>query len=1737
MYFWDVPLENVLSPFSFRSKAIVAFRLDDDLDPEERIIALNPSTYHRALYWAINLYKIKAISYDYPTVLYCKNLEEVNTINDAFKGAGYYVPAKEANTRRRIELLLDSKSSDRIVILPYTEIAESTQWLFDHKANIVIDSFAFEEQVMFKEKHILTSNNEENVTIKRDNENIELDSDLYYKLISYYKPFRSMEQIVAKNSPTANLYILDERLSDYPSIRQKYGLRETKVEEINDLESFNNELRLFENYFTRNNHKNDLNIEQAISEIESIFIDGSKLREDQNVFIRRILPSKEDVVITLPTGGGKSILFEGPALYRGAMFGRLTIIVSPLKALMQDHFEKLTRLGFFTSIDFINHDKGLEIQDIYRRMAGGELLFLYITPERFKSKGFISALHQRIRIDKRLEYVVYDEAHCISQWGNEFRPDYYRSVIYIKRLRSEVEETFPVLLFSATVTNQVFASLKEHFPNVVRLEKYAHTNPIRDHIAMTFPEFGYQRHTEYSNVNINYIDELIKDLKEELDLTASRVLVFILSRKGTENYSEVFNAEEGNPILSSYYHAGLNSEARKSTYENFKAGKIHVLFATKAFGMGMDIPNIHHVYHFGPSTNFEDFLQEIGRAGRKEEARKAAGFIGERKIKTKCFLTEEDFSYLREMIQKNQVSWDQIMRVDSIMGEYMASNGIESPNEEEPVPIPLDLLNTSEFFKNERDIAGIFNIASFWLEKAGRYRQRYFVPGTLSFSNNYSDENDVSGDEQKSIIQLLAKKKGSNSIITLAITDIYPILNKKSLSRVFEIVCTMHRNKDLELIKEISFSSFKSIFKEERVLFNNGGSQKSIYGLNGVKTFILDILKNIPLNDRKVFSQLDLEDIAKTVFEQEFNIEHFSSLWIHENSERQDKRKQAYYDKNARDFLKRSKIGFYIINSLGGLKAEYKIDKLEKRVHTIIYKNVKDEHIEKELSELMLDCNKMITKVSSLIQNNTSAIDLVSFIDDLDLSYTSLYRINFVFAICKKLGYFKIDNSIIPFSMETFLMAIKSLKEINLEGNNAILEEYESTFRLRKLRLMVLESIKRISQSLHGEYIEAYFKCSSEIDIINLISEYDDASDLSQFREVALKEAYDELNPDQKAIFDFPLDMNLNVIAGPGTGKTHTLVTRVAMLIQKKMIAPNEILLLAYNRSVVEELRSRIRQIFTKLGYKSITRDLKIHTFASLERFALRDRLQEAEQITPRVDRDNNLDIFKTREAFFLHLLKTEPGYIATSLGKPRFIFVDEFQDITSNRLQILKGVFTPNYSSITVIGDPVQSIYGFEREGNIDPKPYYEEFDKLFTPEILPLSRNYRSTSEIVDYGQTLLADQNKTFEMPSLTANAGSVENSCEIINLLGEGPHRSQESIVSSFIDDGDKKELAILFRTNGELFRAYSKLRAQGVLAEMIHIQSSNDNFVRSREVSHFVDKIKIYQTEHVSHSGIDMIVSEIDEAIINKSIWEKHVLQKLIGVLKEYQEIHKKEDTYLELIDFIEDISRKDDGVLWKLYLKFFSAENNKRIVLSTMHKAKGLEFDEVIVTPSFHKLNSQSPEEFEAMCQEEERLLYVAVTRAKYKLYHYKWKREEHLFNRAPYNINISGLFLSPDIKNLFINTFGEEKNQRYIMNYLRIGDPVYFSRGPNSRSMKVNGVSLGLTSNDIKDEMNNLGGHNTIIDYYITGTFKYYCEEMKAADILNGKTFYDTLDVYSKKQGFVLLPVFAGYGKPKTTT
>ena len=331
----------------------------------------------------------------------------------------------------------------------------------------------------------------------------------------------------------------------------------------------------------------------------------TSFRKGQENIITSII-NKEDVLAIMPTGGGKSICYQVPAL----CLDGITIVISPLISLMKDQVDALKTMGVKARL--INSSlSNSEYSEALEEIENDECKIIYIAPERLDSMEFVNIIR-----GKNISQVAIDEAHCVSQWGHDFRVSYKKIPYFINRL----DKRPIVTAFTATASNEV----REDIINILNLH-----NPA---VYIT----GFDR----ENLSINIVKSSSKN-KYTLDYVENHKnesgIIYASTRKEVETIYEGLLKRN---YSVAKYHAGLSNEARKEYQENFINDDIKIMVATNAFGMGIDKPNIRWVLHYNMPQSIENYYQEIGRAGRDGEDSECVLLFSPGDVHTQKYLVE-----------------------------------------------------------------------------------------------------------------------------------------------------------------------------------------------------------------------------------------------------------------------------------------------------------------------------------------------------------------------------------------------------------------------------------------------------------------------------------------------------------------------------------------------------------------------------------------------------------------------------------------------------------------------------------------------------------------------------------------------------------------------------------------------------------------------------------------------------------------------------------------------------------------------------------------------------------------------------------------------------------------------------------------------------------------------------------------------------------------------------------------
>lgn len=342
-------------------------------------------------------------------------------------------------------------------------------------------------------------------------------------------------------------------------------------------------------------------------EVLKTYFGYDSFRAGQESLIDALLERK-DVFGIMPTGAGKSLCYQIPAL----MFSGITLVISPLISLMKDQVAALNQAGVYaaylnSSLTQGQYFKALEFAKT------GKYKIIYVAPERLLTESFLS-----FALNANISFISVDEVHCVSQWGQDFRPSYLKIVEFISKLPKR-----PVVgAFTATATKEV----RDDVMRILKLKDPKMVTTGFDRTNLSF----YVKRTKDKKT------ELTKILREHYDETG---IIYCITRKLVE---EVYDMLEEKGLEVSKYHAGLSDEERQRNQDEFIYDRTRIMVATNAFGMGIDKPDVRYVIHYNMPKNMESYYQEAGRAGRDGEAASCYMLYSAQDVHTNRFFIENN---------------------------------------------------------------------------------------------------------------------------------------------------------------------------------------------------------------------------------------------------------------------------------------------------------------------------------------------------------------------------------------------------------------------------------------------------------------------------------------------------------------------------------------------------------------------------------------------------------------------------------------------------------------------------------------------------------------------------------------------------------------------------------------------------------------------------------------------------------------------------------------------------------------------------------------------------------------------------------------------------------------------------------------------------------------------------------------------------------------------------------------
>ncbi|HRH70595.1 MAG TPA: RecQ family ATP-dependent DNA helicase [Flavobacteriales bacterium] len=1176
-----------------------------------------------------------------------------------------------------------------------------------------------------------------------------------------------------------------------------------------------------------------------------------------------------------PTGGGKSLTFQLPALMQGELTRALTVVVSPLVSLMKDQVEVLEdRFGNVQAVQLSSLLSPLERRNVLERIEQGGAHLLYVAPESLRSPTLFRLLRTR-----HIARFVVDEAHCFSAWGHDFRVDY----LYIARFIRELMEAkglsspIPVSCFTATAKPQVIADIRDYFRKELGLELQPFISHARREnlayevipLADTKPETRQRK--------------LLQTLRE-CELPA---IVYVSRTKRVDELVKLL-ATAGLAVRG--YHGKLKREVKQLNQEAFMRGEAEVMVATNAFGMGVDKEDVRTVIHYNISASLENYVQEAGRAGRKKD------------IQARCLVLyhpddlDGHFQLLRQS-KLNQQEIDQIWRAIKRMTRFRDRVSKSA----------LELATAAGWDREIKDLQNKVTASLAALEERGYLKRTLNSPQVFATSLLTKDLESALRLVHGSAVLTAKQKEDCARVLQRIIKHDETKLDEMAEQLGMELRQVMRTVQLLRELKVLDDHEDLTAFVDLRPRVGSIARLKSLMSLEKV---LLTQLGTGPFTTS--LRALNQAAIDAGVDSQPADVHGLLNYWKRRGfirTARVARTEQTYRitprsdpDDMRREMEERHTLAIACLDHLQDLATTAQQSQQERK-------------------EEMPVPFSMVGLRDKLREG--------LFAQEQDLR-----------AVEKALLYLH-EGKVINLE-DGFMVIYQRLNVDRLEEDNRkrfTRDDYahlDLHYRNRTEQIhMVGEYARKRSESVEAalSYVDDYFKLDHEAFIRRYFpqrrTEITRSISAERFRQLV-----GDLDTSQQAVVQ-DKSQHILVAAGPGSGKTRVLVHKAANLLLLEDVKPEQFLMLTYSRAAALELRSRIHTLVPE--YRGL---IKVTTFHSLC-FELTGQLGDLEKSETVIGRA--IDAIEKQE--------TDLSMIANK----SVIMLDEFQDVDADQWRLILAIGKVAESPrIIAVGDDDQNIYAWR---GASPE-FMAAFRGTFNATSHSLLTNYRSKATLVDLTNHLVEGIPGRIKAGEHMAAHEDNVGLQRVITYTG-GFHTS--GLVEDLIGRSYPGTTALLTRTNSEALMAASMLMERGVKARYV---GGSDGFEtgRLRELRRFMQLLR----------------AEFPQAgVVPKELWLK-VREQFLSEMGEMPLLADLRDLFAL---FDERYQQRYDTGEWAAFLREIRISDAVRgeertVMVSTMHKAKGREFDNVFVL-----LDDQPMER-----AEDKRLLYVACTRAKERL-------------------------------------------------------------------------------------------------------------------------------------------------------
>ena len=1326
--------------------------------------------------------------------------------------------------------------------------------------------------------------------------------------------------------------------------------------------------------------------------------DGFRKYDDEPLQEKAVLSAvnNNSLLAVFPTGGGKSITFQVPALMAGENAKALTVVISPLQSLMKDQVDNLEKKGITDAVTINGLLDPIERSKAIQRVEDGSAFILYISPESLRSVTI-----QRLLLKRKIARFVIDEAHCFSSWGQDFRVDYLYIGDFIKKLQElkSPDTRIPVSCFTATAKQKVIEDIRRYF-----LEKLGLNLNL-------YRATSGRKNLQYEVFKKDTDEEKYAQLRDLVESRNCPTIVYVSRTKRAYKLATRLT-EDG--LLAKAYHGKMDKEEKTANQNAFMEGHVSIMVATSAFGMGVDKDNVGLVIHYDISDSLENYVQEAGRAGRDEN------------IKAECqiLFSEDDLDKHFILLNQTRITVKEINQIWKAVKDLTKIRDSVSNS-------ALEIARKAGWDESVTDIETRVTTAIAALEGAGYLKRGQNVPRV--YANSI-----LSANAQEAIDKINQSQRIEKELKEPAVRIIRKLFSSKSKrlsteeaaeSRVDYISDQLGIVKDrvIRIIELLRQEGILANTKDLTAFIRKGENTKQSLGITDlfrlIESFLLDALQD----NERTYHLKELNEnaiIAGALRSSPANIKTIINFWAVKNWIKK------HYPEGSKNHV-------VIAPALPIAEIRVKLVKRQQVVKSIVeylFQKATEQKDKSDTEQVLVEFS--VLELKEQFENSQRLFNENASIDEVEDALFYLSRIDAI----------KIEGG--------FLVVHNKLSINRLETNNKI-KYKESDYR------QLNEFYQQKVQQIHivGEYARKMIKNYNEAlrfvdDYFNLnypsfLNKYFPGSRETEIKRTLtpekFKKLFGSLSVNQLAIIN-QREQHIVVAAGPGSGKTRVLVHKLASLLLTEDVKHEQLLMLTFSRAAATEFKKRLIDLIGNAAAY-----IEIKTFHSYC-FDLLGKVGSL-SLSENVVNDT--------------VAMIRAGEIETNRITKTVLVVDEAQDMNKDEYELVKALMEVNEEmKVILVGDDDQNIYGFRGADSYYMQSLIEQHQAVK----YELTENYRSKPEIVQFA-------NKWAETISrrLKSQPGfPVQQTSGQVSVTQHTDNKLIVPVVNAILSASLQGTTAVLTRYNDEAMLVNGLLNKNKIPARLIQ---SLDSFPLSA----------LYEIRYFS----DLVLADPDSPVISNEQWQE-AMRKI--------EIHARESQQLDLVlklmkDFESVNSQRKYKSDWQSYLRESKLEDfvhadSETVIVGTIHKAKGKEFDNVFLLLSGLDISKD----------EDKRVLYVAITRA-----------------RSNLQIHYTGSFLkSITAPPLQYQTDAES-----------YGDP-----GVISTSLTHKDVVLGFFS-DKQNLINNIFSGSKL-NFYEGGL----CNSRNQRLVMFSKAFKLKLDAY-QKNGYRTLSAKAGfivYWKDKIT-